>query len=291
MSGLSVEARDELDRRVRAIGWDDTAVEYGSVQRQRVAAMLVESGLVEDRLRFDFPNRAQLDVMVEYTTVKIVEKILGVGLVSKTGQWNWDGLWNPRMDASFSGWARQLAIKVAKTNARRVLHGGHELAASRFEDEDGHNPVWDDRSSRPVTAGGSMPGVFDLHPGLTVPRPIGPDRRMLTRLLTDGDATVMVGKARRMGWWHASLDRVGSDEMCAMLLLQPLPRRSKGLLAGLLSDMGDLPGLYEVTQMSSEPRDVSLLRRRVMEYAMACDCSEWTVWCRLGTATARLVAC
>ena len=55
--------------------------------------------------------------------------------------------------------------------------------------------------------------------------------------------------------------------------------------------MGDLPGLYEVTQMSSEPRDVSLLRRRVMEYAMACDCSEWTVWCRLGTATARLVAC
>ena len=288
MSGPSIERRDELDRRVRAIGWDDAAVEFGSPQRCRVAAMMVEADLIGPRLRPLFPNRGQWETMVEYTTMKLTEKIVGVGLGSKTGQWNWDGLWNPREGTSFSGWVRQTAVSVAKRNGRRVLHGGHELAASRFEDEDGYNPVWDDRSSSPVNVGTASGGPFDLVPDLTVPRPIGADRRMLTRLLTDGSAEAMTARARTMGWWHPTLDEVGSDGVCAALLLQPVSRRQKGALAAMLPDVAELADLYEATQMSADPRDVGPLRRRVTAEARRLGRVEWSVWCRLGTAAARL---
>lgn len=288
MSGPSIEERDELDRRVRAIDWNDVAVEFRSPQRCHVAAMMVESGLIGARLRPLFPNRGQWETMVEYTTVKLTEKIIGIGLGSKTGQWNWEGLWDPHMETSFSGWVRQTAVSVAKRNGRRVLHGGHELTASRFEDEDGYNPVWDDRSSSPVNVGAAPGGPFDLVPDLTVPRPIGADRRMLTRLLTDEGAEAMTARARAMGWWHPTLDEVGSDGVCAALLLQPVSRRQKGALAAMLPDVACLARLYEATQMSSEPRDVGPLRRRVAAEAQRLGCVEWEVWCRLGTAAARL---
>jgi len=288
MSGNpSIEDRDELDRRVRAIRWDDKAVEFGSPQRCRVAAMMVESGLVGGRLRRVFPSHDQWEAMTEYTTTKIAEKIIGVGLGSKTGQWNWDGLWNPREESSFSGWVRQLAYTVARTNARRVLHSAHEMSASRFEDEDGYNPVWDDKASTPLNAGAETGGPFDTVPGLTVPRPIGADRRLLTRILTDSGADAMAERARTMGWWHRTLDGLDSG-VCAALLLQPVSRRLKGVLPRMLPDMADVAGLYEATQMSSDPRDVAPLRRAVAREARRLGCVEWDVWCRLGTAAARL---
>ena len=287
MSGNpSIEDRDELDRRVRAIRWDDKAVEFGSPQRCRVAAMMVESGLVGGRLRRVFPSRDQWEAMTEYTTTKIAEKIIGVGLGSKTGQWNWDGLWNPREESSFSGWVRQLAYTVARTNARRVLHSAHELSASRFEDEDGYNPVWDDKASTPLNAGTETGGPFDTVPGLTVPRPIGADRRLLTRILTDSGAEAMADRARTMGWWHRTLDGLDAG-VCAALLLQPVSRRLKGVLPRMLPDMADVAGLYEATQMSSDPRDVAPLRRAVAREARRLGCVEWDVWCRLGTAAWR----
>ena len=182
---------------------------------------------------------------------------------------------------------RQLAYTVARANARRVLHSAHEMSASRFEDEDGYNPVWDDKASTPLNAGTEAGGPFDTVPGLTVPRPIGADRRLLTRILTDSGADAMAERARTMGWWHRTLDGLDSG-MCAALLLQPVSRRLKGVLPRMLPDMADVAGLYEATQMSSDPRDVAPLRRAVSREARRLGCVEWAVWCRLGTAAARL---
>ena len=182
---------------------------------------------------------------------------------------------------------RQLAYTVARANARRVLHSAHEMSASRFEDEDGYNPVWDDKASTPLNAGAEAGGPFDTVPGLTVPRPIGADRRLLTRILTDSGADAMAERARTMGWWHRTLDGLDPG-VCAALLLQPVSRRLKGVLPRMLPDMADVAGLYEATQMSSDPRDVAPLRRAVSREARRLGCVEWAVWCRLGTAAARL---
>ena len=285
--GPSIDDRNDLDRRVRAIDWNDKAVEFGSPERCRVAAMMVESKLVEARLRPVYPQTEQWKIMSEYTTMKIAEKIIGRSLGSKSAQWNWEGLWNPREEASFSGWVRQLAYVVARTNARRVLHPTGAIPASRFEGEDGFNPVWDAQSSKPLgTPATSSP--FDRVPDLIVPRPIGVDRTLLTRTLTDEGAAAVVTRARAMGWWHRSLSGVDSDGLRAALLLQPLPRASRGILARTLPDMEELAGLYEATQMSTVVKDVTSLRRAVMRRAIRDGVVEWQVWCRLGTAAARL---
>ena len=97
----------------------------------------------------------------------------------------------------------------------------------------------------------------------------------------------MADRARTMGWWHRTLDGLDAG-VCAALLLQPVSRRLKGVLPRMLPDMADVAGLYEATQMSSDPRDVAPLRRAVAREARRLGCVEWDVWCRLGTAAARL---
>lgn len=305
----------ELDARVRALDWTDEALEFGSPERHKVAEWLYESMIVDDTVRPLFPGQAQrAATMVAYTREKLVEKILGQAISSKASQWNMDNMWTPLLGTSFCAWARQLSRQVALRNARRVLFEKVSDASSR-EDEEGWNPVWDDRSSRSVTQS-DVASLFDEHPRLTVPRPVGGLRGlMLDRIegRKEGDkkgaAVALDGLpaperhdeharragdaldvARRAGFWHPSLDDV-EPLVAAGLMLEPVPPHRRRLAAGMLpAHWGRLLELYWPLQGHARRLDEAAFNRELdhVRDLEGLDTS-WQVLCRLGTVAARLL--
>lgn len=274
-----------------------------------VAGWLVGERVVERRIASLFPVAEQRRRMVDYTTVRVVEKIIGVGIESKTGHWNWRGLWDPRADTSFMGWARQLAVAIAKGNARRVL-ACDVIPASLLEADDGFNAAWDDRRSESVTSS-RLANVFDTHPGLTVFRPFPPQRILLWDRLehaalrcADGMrrrdalervADSVVDECRHAGAWHDSMDVL--DPVDAVdLMLMPLPASAGPRLPFMFPGHERAAELYWPTQ-TRRPRlaDMAELRRQIRLWAegepVGADgrpVRRFDIWCRLSTATAML---
>lgn len=306
-------ARDELDAHVRAIDWTPAALEYGSRERMLVASWLDATDLVYGEMRRLYPVEEQRETMTRWVTIRLIEKITGRPIESKSSQWNWDGLWDPtNVDdegnkVSFCGWARRTSLPLAKWNARRVLKR-RAIAASALEDEKGNNPAFDRASSDNALAP-VAPGLFEDHPDLRVPRPAGASRTLLWGRLDAGlravgpglDAdserrraelyTALGGECRRLRLWDRSMDSIGLRDALT-LLLAPLPDRVAPLMEGLASPwpMARAVRLYWPTQTARPRGDEGRLRREVSRVAQANDVLEWDVQAALGTMAARLIA-
>ena len=229
--------------------------------------------------------------MVVYAREKVVEKILGRAISSRECQWNWQGLWDPleiRDGRSFCGWARNLAKTIAHRNANRVLHSGPvNTGALESQTEDGgYNKAYDDAGSRNLLATGTI-GVFDKHPHLCVPRPVGGDRDRLMRLVTNCDEEEALEWMKRTGWWHHSLDIIDPN-LAIMLLLAPVPKSKIQWIPRLLPDIRQLAEAYAPTQKSRYRADDKTFRRLLTLQAVRDNQLEWTLICRLGTAAAQL---
>lgn len=288
--------RDLLDMHVRQFDWDDDALEYGSPQRRKVAEWMEQSGLVEHEMLRLFPVPEQRHMMGDYTKRKIWEKITGISLGSKTGQWNWNGLWDPRLEASFCAWVRKLSYTIARTNAKRVLHPKEHPVSDTATDDD-RTPEYD-RLTSVNLLGGGQPDPFRLEPRLVVPRPIGTDRMMLLKRAMsspDPNLTDVQALMRDMGWWDRSLDILPPGQ-AVELLLRPLPARLAPLMERMdgairltdTPDTRDLIGVYWRSQTSRREEDTGGLKRMITRRAQLDECLEWDVIGRLGTMAARL---
>lgn len=298
-------ARDELDRAVRAIVWDERACQFGSSERKQVAGWLFATDLIVEELRRHYPVAAQRDLILDYVNARLYEKITGQEVASNANAWNMDGLWDPTAQTSFCGWARRTAMSLAKWNARRVLKR-REIAESTLnenqDDEDGSvtNSAVERRSMVDIV-GSASSTVFDLYPNLQVPRPVGVDRAWLMNAINDNPPVqphTLVAMLQERGWWHYSLNQL--DEVTAIvLLLAPLPNKSLPLLsmfpeARALADTADTQCLiteYGLSQ-SLYPKRANMvaLKRAVIARAERDHTIEWSVLTRLGTMTAGLVA-
>jgi hypothetical protein len=288
MQHLSHDMRDELDARVRAIDWTDAACEYDSPERHLVASWAAQSDLVPSALGRLFPDDQQRERMIEYTMVRVVEKILGVAIESKSAQWNWGNLWDPREDTSFCGWCRRLAYSVARTNAGRVLHP-KTVNGSGMENDDGYNPAWDSKDSKPLMTV-APDELFAEHPDLAVPRPVGGSRERMDALLRLNGPARTLRWLRRCGYWDASMDGLDPDVALA-LLSAPVPRARAMQLPLLFAGRERMAELYARTQTAKpDQRHLGELRREVTAAARENGEREWHVWTRLGTAAAQLAS-
>jgi hypothetical protein len=286
MEHLTREGRDLLDGRVRAIDWDEAACALGSPQRREVASWLAGTDLVDSQMRRLFPDAGQRERMAEYTSVRVTEKITGLAIESNAASWNPNNLWDPKRGTSFCAWARRLAYAVARQNAPRVLHP-RAMTMTRLEHEDGYNEAVDESSSTMLMAGGSD-DVFDAHPDLRVPRPVGEDTARWRALARRSGAAGAASAMRGSGLWDASLD-VLDDEEAAALMLAPVRADLEPVFARQVGDM-ELAELYWPTQLKRPVlRGMAELRRAVAVRAESGGSSEWSVWCLLGTAAARTV--
>lgn len=288
----NVEACEDLDRHVRAIDWDERAVEFGSRERQLVGSWMQASGIVADAMRRLYPDPSQRETMVRWVSVRLWEKITGTALESNPNAWNWAGLWNPLEPTSFAGWARELSLSLAKWNGRRVLKSRTLLESDLRNEEDDYDPMVDRADSKPVGMAQSD-DIFRDHPGLMVFRPVGRVRDELMKAFTDERAAGVVRFARENGMWHHSLDTL-PDEVVGALMLMPL-KREVGRLVELADDPLHLPrelkAAYWPTQLSAKrmrDRDYADLRRLVLEAARERGVNDYDVWLSLGTAAARL---
>lgn len=294
MGMMTSQQRDRLDAKVRAMHWDADACAWGSRQRMQVAALVEATPLVEGEIRRLFPDPGQAERMIEYIKPRITEKIVGREIVSHSANWNKHNLWDPTLNTSVCGWVRRLTVAMAKANPRRILHG-HTLPASTWESEDGYNPVFDDANSENVLIGHPLCGIFDEHPGLRVPRPVGgPGPEWWRRLQHKGDAGVVRDSMRAAGMWDTSLDVLDPLPACA-LVCAPLPSVRASLLPRLYepgSVWEQLAIEYWPTQTTGRPGAQRLrqLRQLVEHTAQTDHVFEWDVWVRLGTMTARLLA-
>lgn len=283
------EARAELDRRVKAIRWTDRAIEFGSPERLKVAGWLNGTDLVYGEMRRLYPVEEQRQTMTRWVLGRVSEKITGIPIDSKSSQWNWNGLWDPNEPTSFCGWARRVSIPLAQWNAKRVLKS-RTVAASVLEDEDGHNPAYDDADSRNALQqpGGGL-DVFDRHPDLRVPRPVGKIREDLMRAATNGVAMDAIRLAREQGGWHPSLDGL-DDGLVAALLLAPIPMSLAPMMERFDADpaMRDAIRLYWPTQTSKRRVYQPDLQRAVAKAAAMRGVREWEILLDLGTMAARL---
>lgn len=285
------EQRDELDERVKGIDWNEKALEPNSPERRMVAGWLAESGLVAQQVRRLFPDPGQAARILEFTMPRIVEKILHKTIVSKERQVNEKGWWDPTLGTSFCAWAKHTAISVAKANPRRVLSrkAVNASALDRDDDEgtDVFNKAFDDASSRRLMTV-DAPALFERHPGLTVPRPVGRGLSDL-RAMFDADPAHAAAWAYRHGMWHRSLGEL-DPAVAAALMTQPLRPARAALLEGLYPRDPELARAYAASQTGSRRYDAELLRRLVRRRAQADGVPEWDVWCRLGTLAAQLLA-
>lgn len=279
--GLSKTQREALDARVRAVDFTvPGACDKGSMQRRQVAGLLAGTSLIADECDRVVPSDRS-GLVRDYVEPRIMEKILGVSLVSNPNSWNPGGLWDPLYGGSFCGWARQLSSRMAHACARRVLHG-HTHPIGDWDREDGSNPIMEKADATPVP-------IADMS-GLTVPRPVAAARRDLTEWAgRERDAERMMRRLRRAGWWHASLDRVEPTRAVA-LLLGPMPRTVAASTLFLDSVDDALHGAAVVWWRDQTGCRVDArLRQVVEETARVLDCSQWRVYCRLGTAGASLL--
>lgn len=283
---------DELDERVKSIDWTSDACRFGSPQRRDVAQLALASGLIEQRVRPLFPSRKARERMVEYVRDRLVEKITGVGFVSNPNSWNPHNLWDPLYGGSFAGWLRQTAFVLARGNARHVLVDAQcrEHTESETVQDDGANPLWDDRRHHGLYD--NEGDLLSLVPGLRVPRPVGVLRTHLTGLWRDGsDAGVrlVVADCRRSGWWHESLDELDANA-AVFLLLAPLSLGQQRRLAGLDADHGVLLREYAASQSKRGKCDERLLARLVHELTVGAGyVDEFESWCVLGSLAASIL--
>lgn len=288
--GYDRKERAGLDGAIRAMDWNEEACRPGSDARREALAMLVRSGIVEDVVRRRFPSNTER--MLEYTCPRVYEKILGQIIVSKEAQCNKGNVWDPRAMVdngySFCGFVRKLTEAVCKANPQRVLHS-RAIDASSFDEgaADGtFNRVFD---TRPAAAYPSP--LFEEHPGLTVPRPVGAIRGVLVDYSEGHEPRETVEHLDSMGLWHPSLDALEPDVAVA-LMLRSLKPADMEAMTDLLPGMARLAAMYAPTQMvlRARPKEERALRRAVVSYARGHHVFEWDVWCSLGTAAARLVA-
>ncbi|RSX49846.1 hypothetical protein [Bifidobacterium castoris] len=293
---LDREGRDRLDRAVAAIDWDEDACRFGSPERMRVAAWAADSGLVEGEMRRLFPDPEQRAVMCEFTGPRIMEKIVGVAVVTNPNLWNPGNLWDPRRATSFCGWLRRTATAVARANPARVLHG-RTRPVSAWDDEEGNNPIMDG-APRPMPVSGNVEtaALFDREPDLRVMRPCDPawSRRWARTARTDAAAMgVLRRRLVKDGYWHRSLDRLDTDVACA-LLLAPVPERRAMILPAAFPDgvWRDAAHAYWPTQTGRRhvAESYAAARAAVERVALCEGRFEWHVWTELGTAMARLLA-
>lgn len=285
------EQRDELDGRVRGIDWDGDALEPNSPERRMVAGWLAESGLVGQQIRRLFPDPGQAARIVEFTMPRVTEKILHKTIVSKEKQVNKKGWWDPTLGTSFCAWAKRTTEAVAMANPRRVLSrkAVNASALDREGDEgtDVFNKAFDDASSRRLMTV-DVSDLFEEHPGLTVPRPVGPDLKRL-RAMFESDPAHAAAWAYRHGMWHRTLDDL-EPAVAVALLTRPLTPSRAALLERLYPRDPELARAYAPSQTGSRKYDAQLLRRLVRRRAQADGVLEWDVWCRLGTLAAQLLA-
>lgn len=280
------QARMELDRRVRMIDWTPRACAYGSAERYRVALWMMGTDLVAGEMRRLYPIPGQRDTMTQWVMSRVCEKITGIPVDSKGSQWNWHGLWDPLEPTSFCAWVRRVSIPLAQWNAKRVLKR-RDIDATTLETEEGDNPRMEAALGR---ANPMRAHLFDRYPGLSVPRPYGPLRDTLTRMLREQDAGTMLAWLRDRGWWHHSLDPLEPGEQAA-LLLTPIPDGLAPLMEGADLDLRDadrLTGLYWPTQLNRPRRTPAGLNREITRVGLVNHVDEYEVICRLGTQAARL---
>ncbi|OZG49856.1 hypothetical protein [Bombiscardovia coagulans] len=287
MKTLSFEDRNKLDKKVSSLSWTQEALAFGSDQRRLVASWVVDTDLVDSIIRDLFPQPNQCEQMIEFTKPRIIEKIIGVELISKSDMWNWNNLWDPTRTTSFCAWVRRTSRVIALRNARRELHK-RTIDDTTFENEEGYNRVWDDAKSTNIFES-HVESIFDTVPSLKVPRPVGEQRKQLLSLLSQTSAYHTVRYAQRLGWWDCSLDEV-DDEVSAALLLTPINYKQMEILPKMLpSHWQSLGHLYAPTQAKGRVSvDEAGLRRMVSEIAQQDHLLEWNVWLRLGTAAAQL---
>lgn len=285
------EQRDELDERVRGIDWNKEALEPNSPERRMVAGWLEESGLVRQQVRRWFPDPEQAARIFEFTAPRITEKILHKTIVSKEKQVNEKGWWDPTLGTSFCAWAKKTSEAVARANPRRVLSrkAVNASALDRDDDEgtDVYNKAFDDALSRNLMAV-DAPALFETHPDLTVPRPVGRGLKEL-RAMFDADPSHAAAWAYRHGLWHRSLDEL-EPAVAVALMTQPLKPARAALLPELMPEDPELAREYAASQTASRKYDAERLRRLVRRRAEADGVPEWDVWCRLGTLAAQLLA-
>lgn len=282
--------RDELDARVAGLPWNEWTLAPNSPERRLVVRWMLESGLVEQRIRRLFPDRQQADAMVEFTLPRLEEKILHRTIVSNEKAVNKKGWWNPTLGTSFCAWVKQTTFAVAMANPKRVLgrKAVNTSALERSDDEgsDMYNKAFDSMSSRNAMTV-SIPVLLEEHPGLVVPRPTGRGLALL-RARFERDPSEAQSWARMVGLWHPSMDEL-DDRLAAVLLTRPLKPSQADMLERLLPVDRELARLYAQGQRGYDDDD-AMLRRLVRVQAAAWGVSEWTVWCRLGTAAAGVLA-
>lgn len=294
--GLDKQGRAALDAQVAALAWDETSRAWGSEQRRQVAAWCDASGLVDQTVGKLFPNPQQRERMIEYTRVRVIEKILGIALESRAAYWNPDNLWDPTLGKSFCAWVRGLSRQIALANGARQLHP-RAVDTSTLDEEDGYNEAFDAAASVNVTAS-VADRLFAINPHLNVPRPMDETReRILTRFqelhdrqTPDPDRQI-IHMLQSSGWWDRSLDRL-DDADALSLILTPLEETKCDLPALLLpDDYRTAARLFALTQVKHKRHcDRARLLEEVTTLAVEHHVREWSVWLRLGTAVARLAA-
>lgn len=221
----------------------DAPWDWGSRERYRVAGILAGTRLVDDMVTRTIHGDHDR-MVVDYVKPRVMEKILGVALVSNPKHWNWNGLWDPLLERTFSGWVRRLTVRMAKGCAKRVLRT-RTKPFSAFERDDGSNPLQEHEDRR---------GVLVSPPRVVFTRPMDGERVRLARWARRRSGDEIVGRLQRDGWLPGDLDSTVDPGLLARFMVAPIPRddRTRRVVLNALGSGRDerrLCGLWYESQV------------------------------------------